>query len=177
MKVRQGQLNLAAALLCVAIGYSAETKPNFSGTWTLDKDKSDLGRMNGERAGRQRMGEEGGARTGGGPREPGSGGGPEGPGVGGQPRSGGGSGRPGMGLLASSITIEHEDPQLVIKRKMSFNGEERVQEMNYTTDGRENNNQGQGKAKSVCRRPGDDLGNRDQRRPNGPDPKAVYKKE
>lgn len=29
--------------LCVAVGFGEDTKPNFTGDWTLDRDKSELG--------------------------------------------------------------------------------------------------------------------------------------
>lgn len=53
-------------------------------------------------------------------------------------------GGPGGGprMMSPSMTIEHKDPQLIIKRKFDFQGEERTQEMKYTTDGKPNSNPG-----------------------------------
>jgi hypothetical protein len=86
-------LQLFAA--CVLI-FAQGAKPNFSGVWNLDKDKSDMS-----------------GGPGGGPR-----------------------------MVSPSMTIEHKDPQLIIKRKFEFQGEERTQEMKYTTDGKPNTNEG-----------------------------------
>jgi len=45
-------------------------------------------------------------------------------------------------MMAPSMTIVHKDPQLNIKRKFEFQGEERTQELKYTTDGKPNTNAG-----------------------------------
>ena len=152
-------------LACV-IATAAETKPNFSGTWTLDKGKSDLGGWNGSR------GNQGGGGRMGGPGMSGSGypgmGGPRmGGGMGG-PRMGGGTstplpGDPGLGgsgqgqsstsdtgemerprrpQIPTTIVIEHEDPKLVVKQKINQSGEDQYRELKYTTDGKTNQNEG-----------------------------------
>jgi len=94
--VLSGLLPFVALVLIFAQG----AKPDFSGVWNLDKDKSEMG------------GGSGG----------GSGGGPR--------------------MMSPSMTIEHKDPQLIIKRKFEFQGEERTQESKYTTDGKPNTNEG-----------------------------------
>jgi hypothetical protein len=83
-------ITLAAVLpLCGQAG-----KPDFSGTWTLDRDKSELGS--------------------------------------------GGGGR----MAATTVVIEHKDPQLTIKRTIQTqSGDERVIEAKYTTDGKTNTNE------------------------------------
>jgi hypothetical protein len=92
-------LSLAFLLVCLQGGWAQSQKPDFSGTWKLDKEKSDVGTE--ERGGRFRGG------------------------------------------MFDSIVIEHKDPELVIKRKMNRpSGEERTAESKYTTDGKENANEG-----------------------------------
>jgi hypothetical protein len=94
-------------------------KPNFSGTWLFDKEKSDLGASGGEGQRppeRDKQGDPANQRS----------------------RMGG----PGMPRVPAKIVIEHKDPQLFIKRTMVFGGEERVQELKYTTDGQANSNEG-----------------------------------
>ena len=96
MKTR---LLLLATLLLLVFGFvifAQGDKPDFSGTWNLDKSQSEMG-----------------GGPGGGPR-----------------------------MMSPSMTIEHKDPQLIIKRKFDFQGEERTQEMKYTTDGKPNTNPG-----------------------------------
>ena len=79
---------------------AGDSKPNFTGAWVLDKDKSELGER------------------------------PE------------GRGRP-PGMLFDSPVIEHEGPKLTVKRKIKTpDGEERIREMKYTTNGKENENEG-----------------------------------
>ncbi len=79
-----------------ALIFAQGAKPDFSGVWNLDKDKSDMS-----------------GGPGGGPR-----------------------------MVSPSMTIERKDPQLIIKRKFEFQGEERIQELKYTTDGKPNTNEG-----------------------------------
>lgn len=139
-------------------------RPNFSGSWLLDKEKSDLGNMGGmgrHRSGGGRMGVPGMGGPGygipgmGGPgmRGPRMGGGMGGPGMGdpgmGGPDMGGGTStdtgevnRPRMVQVPESVTIEHTDPQLVIKNKMKTENAEQDWELKYTTDGQPNTNEG-----------------------------------
>ena len=96
--MRTRLLVLSSLLLCATcyVIYGQGTKPDFSGVWKLDRDKSDLS-----------------GSPGGGPR-----------------------------MATPSMTIEHKDPQLIIKRQFEFQGEERTQESKYTTDGKPNTNEG-----------------------------------
>lgn len=59
MKVKLGALALLVIVHSSAVGFSVEGKPNFSGTWALDKEKSDLG-SKGQSAGAGRGGGRGG---------------------------------------------------------------------------------------------------------------------
>jgi hypothetical protein len=45
MKINYGVPVLVLVVPCTAFGLSEEAKPNFSGTWTLDMGRSDLGNM------------------------------------------------------------------------------------------------------------------------------------
>jgi hypothetical protein len=123
MKIKQGLLPVIPLLFFLSYIHAQDQKPNFSGTWTLDKEKSDLG-----------------------PRNPESGRRPGGEGEGGkQPREGandGEGGRRPRGGMFDSMTIEHNDPHLTIKRKMNFQGEEHIQELKYTTNNKKNTNEG-----------------------------------
>lgn len=110
----------------------AGEKPDFSGTWTLDPERSEMGR---------------------GGRGPGSGrfGGDRGPGrpsEGDRQRRGGpggrGMGRMGRGGMRGPLTIDHKEPRLVIKQSMNFRGEDRVRTSSFTTDGKESTNPGFG---------------------------------
>jgi len=106
----------------------AGEKPNFSGTWTLDPERSEMGR---------------------GGRGPGSGRfGAGGPGEGARQGRGGsgrrGMGRRGRGGMSGPLTIDHKDQQLVIKQTMNFGGEERIRTSSFTTDGKESTNPGFG---------------------------------
>jgi hypothetical protein len=99
MKIRQAALTLASLFICCNMAGAQSEKPNFSGNWKLDREKSELGT-----------------------------------------REGGGRFRGGM---PDSVIIEHKEPQLIIKRKMSLpSGEERTIELKYTTDGKSNSNEG-----------------------------------
>lgn len=122
MKINYGVPALVLVVLCTAFGLSEEAKPNFSGTWTLDKNKSDLGNMS-------RRGGDGSHGGGGLGRVLGGLGGRSG-------RSGSGSSASGTGMPANSLVIEHEEPNLVIKHKMNADGEELVRELRYTPMGR-----------------------------------------
>jgi len=116
MNSRRVSLATAVLLLFVAAALGQDAKPNFSGDWTLDREKSDIGEG----------GPRGGGPRGGGPRE-------------GGPRGGPGGGR-GMGM--GSFSIIQEGDSMVVKRKLEFQGEERTFESRYTTDGKENVNEG-----------------------------------
>ncbi len=91
---------IALAIASLALGFVglAQEKPNLSGTWVLDKEKSD----------------------------------PPGMGMG------------GRGGFSPDITliIEHQEPVLKIKRIIKTERGEQVQELVYTTDGKENKNPG-----------------------------------
>lgn len=169
MKIKNLLFILVASLFIrITDVHAVDTKPNFSGTWTLDREKSDLGSWNG--TGRNRGG--GGRMGGSGMGMPGSGypgmGGPRmGGGMGG-PRMGGGvggpqTGDPGLGgtstgqnpstesgeperprraQIPSTIVIEHVEPQLIVKQKINPGGEEQLRELKYTTDGKTNRNEG-----------------------------------
>ena len=90
-------------LLYAVVALAQDTKPNFAGDWTLDREKSEMG-------------------------EP-------------RPGPGGGGGR-GRGMGMGSFSITHDGDALVVKRKVEFQGEERTFESHYTTDGKENVNEG-----------------------------------
>jgi hypothetical protein len=99
MKLNRLMLPLASLLMCLQVGWAQAQKPDFSGTWKLDKEKSEVG--NEERNGRFRGG------------------------------------------MFDSLVIEHKDPELIIRRKMTLpSGEERTLESKYTTDGKDNTNEG-----------------------------------
>jgi hypothetical protein len=99
MKLNQLMLPLASLLVCLHVGWAQSQEPDFSGTWKLDKEKSDVATE--ERNGRFRGG------------------------------------------MFDSLVIEHKEPELVIKRKMNLpTGEERTAESKYTTDGKDNTNEG-----------------------------------
>ena len=91
-------------LLYVAVALGQDTKPNFAGEWTLDREKSEMG-------------------------EP-------------RPGGGGGGGGRGRGMGMGSFSITHDGEALVVKRKVEFQGEERTFESHYTTDGKDNVNEG-----------------------------------
>ena len=44
--------------------------------------------------------------------------------------------RPRRAQIPSTIVIEHEEPQLIIKQKINTEGEEQFRESKYTTDGK-----------------------------------------
>lgn len=110
----------------------AGEKPNFSGTWTLDPERSEMGRGGrgpgsgrfggGKGAGRSR---EGGRQRGGGPGRR-------------------GMGRMGRGGMRAPLTIDHKEGMLVIRQTLNFGGEEQVRTSRFTTDGKESTNPGFG---------------------------------
>ena len=106
----------------------AGEKPNFSGTWTLDPERSEMGR-GGRGPGSGRFGA---GRPGEGARQ----------GRGGPGRRG--MGRRGRGGMSGPLTIDHKDQQLVVKQTMNFGGEERIRTSSFTTDGKESTNPGFG---------------------------------
>ena len=106
----------------------AGEKPDFSGTWTLDPERSEMGR-GGRSPGASRFGA-------GRPRE-------------GDRQRGGGPGRRGRGAMGRGgmrgpLTIEHKEGMLVIQQTLNFRGEEQVRTSRFTTDGKESTNPGFG---------------------------------
>ncbi len=100
MRLRTLGIGVGSILFVASILVAENAKPNFSGTWILDKDKSDM-RMPQGNTGRRSAGPGmGGPRLGGGGWPGGGGmGGPRmgGPGMGGPRMGGPGMGGPGMG--------------------------------------------------------------------------------
>lgn len=110
----------------------AGEQPNFSGTWTLDPERSEMGR-GGRGPGAGRFGVGRGAGI---PRE-------------GDRQRGGGSGRRGRGAMGRGgmrgpLTIDHKEGLLVIRQTLNFRGEEQVRTSRFTTDGKESTNPGFG---------------------------------
>ncbi|MSO23632.1 MAG: hypothetical protein EXQ58_10360 [Acidobacteria bacterium] len=101
MKSRRVSVATMMLLLCVTVGFGQDTKANFTGDWTLDREKSQMG----------------------------------------DPRPGAGGGR-GRGMGMGSFSITHEGDAVVLKRKIEFQGEKRTPESRYTTDDKENVNEG-----------------------------------
>jgi hypothetical protein len=126
MKISPGLFLVICSLLSFSWLEAQDQKPNFSGTWAIDREKSEFGPRGGERdrppGGDDR--EQQGKRP---PKE----------GV----NEGEGGRRPTGGMF-DSMVIEHKEPNLTIKRKMNFRGEERNQELKYTTNNKKNNNEG-----------------------------------
>ena len=106
----------------------AGDKPDFSGTWRLDPERSEMGRGGrGPGAGRFGAGR---------PRE-------------GDRQRGGGPGRRGRGPMGRGgmrgpLTIDHKEGMLVIRQTLNFRGEEQVRTSRFTTDGKESTNPGFG---------------------------------
>ena len=107
---------------------AAGEKPNFSGTWTLDPERSEMGR-GGRGPGGGRFGagrsREGGRQRGGGPGRR-------------------GMGRMGRGGMRGPLTIDHKEGMLVIRQTLNVGGEEQVRTSRFTTDGKESTNPGFG---------------------------------
>ena len=119
-------------LMGLSLVLVAGEKPNFSGTWTLDPERSDMGR-GGRGAGSGRFG---GGRGAGRSRE-------------GARQRGGGSGRRGRGPVGRGgmrgpLTIDHKEGRLVIRQTLNFGGEEQIRTSRFTTDGKESTNPGFG---------------------------------
>jgi hypothetical protein len=133
------------------------TRPDFSGTWRLNRGKSEFhrpafleppgmsppGGMAGGGMGGPGMGGPGG--PGGGMGGPGMGG--AGGGMGGSGGWGGPAGRPGMNApgagsaetgVADLVTIVHQEPRLEVSIPVRFGEEERTLRFEHTTDGRKN---------------------------------------
>lgn len=137
-------------VLTVASVFAEADKPDFSGSWQFDPDRSELrspsfnepsrgdwgGGMGGPGGG---MGGPGGGMGGpgggiGGPGMGRPGGGPGGPGMGG-PRGGPGGPDGRMMGVAESLVIRHSDPQFTVIIPMRMGDEERLVEVHHTTDG------------------------------------------
>ncbi|MCI0628869.1 MAG: hypothetical protein L0387_45700 [Acidobacteria bacterium] len=56
MKSRLAGVSMMMLLLCVAVVFGQDAKPNFSGAWALDRDKSELGERAGGGGGGRGMG-------------------------------------------------------------------------------------------------------------------------
>lgn len=142
-------------ILCAPALWAENAKPDFSGTWVLDKEKSDL--TNPPVSNRRRMRGRSGMGSGrgwpgmGGPRMGGIGGpGMGGPGMGSPPPGGSDTGSPppgngnrhslGMGPVAEKLIIEHAEPEITVKRNFKIDDEQQIQELKYTTDGKSNKN-------------------------------------
>ncbi len=164
---RLGAVAISAVLL-TATAWAAEAKPNFSGNWVLDKDKSDLtqppvGYPRHTRNSRTGVPGIGGGGTGwpgmGGPRIGGMGG----PGMGGPRRGGPDMGDPGWGGTSNGgpdqgasqtgamgspavksvpykLVIDHSEPKLTVTRNFNTQGDEPEHQLRYTTDGKSNEN-------------------------------------
>jgi hypothetical protein len=164
MRLQLTRVSMSLFVFCACSVWAQDTKPNFSGTWFLDKEKSDLsgpmggsgGRMGEPGAGEPRMGGGGmgwpgmGGPRGGGMGVPGMGGpGMSGPGMGGSQtndpdadgisQQGRRSGRR-MGAVADKLMIEHAEPNLAIQRAFRNEEGEQTQQLKYTTDGKSNKN-------------------------------------
>ncbi|MCY3759402.1 MAG: hypothetical protein OXG96_16925 [Acidobacteria bacterium] len=119
-------------LMGLSLVLLAGDKPDFSGTWTLDPERSEMGR-GGRGPGAGRFGAGRGAGR---PRE-------------GDRQRGGGPGRRGRspmgrGGMRGSLTIDHKEGMLVIRQTLNFRGEEQVRTSRFTTDGKESTNPGFG---------------------------------
>lgn len=109
----------------------AGEKPDFSGTWRLDPERSEMGR-GGRGPGSGRGAGRGAGRSGEGDRQRRDG------------RGRRGMGPMGRGGMRGPLTIDHKEQQLIIKQTLNFGGEERVRTSRSTTDGKESTNPGFG---------------------------------
>jgi len=140
------RLTVASLLLGPSLVYGGHSsRPNFSGIWLLDKERSDLKSppVNTDQPHRVGGGGGRGARTGGGRGMGSGGGGGRGGGMGGSaPRT------PTtyspmkldldfyqIGETADRLTIEHTDPAITIK-PMEKESQESSPELSYTADGK-----------------------------------------
>ena len=119
MKIKRQLLSTILPFLFLCTILAQDQKPNFSGNWVLDREKSEFGPRNGESERRPRRDSK--EREGTNERE---------------------AGRRPRGGMFDSMIIEHNEPNLVIKRKTNFQGEERTQELKFTTDNKKNTNEG-----------------------------------
>jgi hypothetical protein len=169
MRLQLTRVSMSLFVFCACSVWAQDTKPNFSGAWFLNKEKSDLsgpmggsgGRMGEPGTGEPRMGGGGmswpgmGGHRGGGLGGPSMGGpGMGGPGMGGPEMGGSPTGEPGtggssqegrrsgrrMGAVAEKLVIEHAEPNLTIQRDFKSDEGEQIQELKYTTDGKSNKN-------------------------------------
>lgn len=152
MKVGIPCVLCAGFLISTGLLTAQAQKPDFTGTWKLNREKSDL---RGPTFRRPPGGDWGGGP--GGMGGMGGGGGMGGPGMGGPGMGGpgmdgpGGWGGPGpapgarggdpqtMGV-AETLEILHEEPQLTVRFPMQFGEEEQIFEFRHTTDGRKSRN-------------------------------------
>src|SRR5215831_13440620 len=102
MKFRPVPFAAIFLLFVCSWSQAQDQKPNFSGNWVLDKEKSELGPMNTQGNRRSRRSDEDKGQT-------------EGAGEGGERRPRGG--------MFDSMVIEHNEPHLTIKRKTNFRGD------------------------------------------------------
>ena len=117
--------------LGLSMSLMADGKTDFSGIWVLDPARSELG-SGGRGLGSGGFGGGGGGRLGEGGR-----------------RRRDASDRPGMGRKGKggemgNLTIDHREPQLIIRQTISLPGEEQVRESEHTTNGRELTREGFG---------------------------------
>ena len=128
MGTNRAEVFSAILVLGLSVELLAGEKPNFSGTWILDPERSEMGR-GGRGSGTGRFGagrsREGGRQRGGGPGRR-------------------GMGRMGRGGLRGPLTIDHKEGMLVIRQTLNFGGEERVRTSRFATDGKESTNPGFG---------------------------------
>jgi len=143
------RLTVAGLLLVCSLAYGAKaSRPNLSGTWVLDRQKSDLRSppVKTDQPHSTGSGGGGGARTSGGRGTGGGGGGGRG--------GGGGHGMGGstpripttyspmkldldfyqIGETADKLTIEHADPAITIKPAVEKGSQEPSPELSYTAD-------------------------------------------
>jgi hypothetical protein len=164
MRLRLQRVSMSLLVFCACSVQAQEAKPNFSGTWLLDKEKSDLGSsIEGSQGRTGEPGTRGPRMGGGGMGWPGMGGphgggmggpGMGGPGMGGPELGGsqtndpdaGGSSQQGrrsgrrMGAAADKLVIEHTEPNLAIQRAFKNEEGEQNQPLKFTTDGKSNKN-------------------------------------
>ena len=113
MKTKQAALLSVTFLLGSTLLLTAGKKPNFSGTWVLDPEKSDMGQAGRGRGWRGQRGREGQAGRGQGRRGPQGREGQAGRGQGRRGRWTGRRGARGMWGLMNKIVIQHQGSKLV----------------------------------------------------------------
>ena len=147
-------VSLIIVLSCstAALG-KQEAKPDLSGVWLLDKDKSNLKAPTMESESHSTGGGQAG-RGGSSGSSGGHGGGMGGShrgGMGGSSRSGSGARQSGgsvpgvakmdidvyqIGEIADKLTIQHADPAIIITQRFNTGDKEETQEWKYTVDGK-----------------------------------------